>query len=84
MKVVGLFDAKNRLSEVCDHVARTGEPCMVTRRGKALVRIVPVRESGGEESVWSTLEVSRERYGPLADDFDLPERFILKNRSIPF
>ena len=41
MKTVGLFEAKTKLSELCEEVARTRQPVIVTRRGKALVRIEP-------------------------------------------
>jgi prevent-host-death family protein len=42
MKTAGIFEAKTKLSELCDEVARTGEPVLVTRRGKPLVRIDPI------------------------------------------
>jgi len=70
---MGLFEAKNRLSELCNQVVETGEPCLITRRGKPWVRIEPLGEEG-RGSVWSTVEEGRSRYGPLEDDFELPER----------
>jgi len=42
MKVSGIFEAKTNLSKLCNEVARTGEPVLVTRRGKPLVRIDPI------------------------------------------
>ena len=42
MKSVGLFEAKTRLSEICEQVSKTGEAVTVTRRGKPLVRIDPI------------------------------------------
>ncbi len=44
----GLFEAKNRLSELAAMVARTGRPITVTRRGKPLVDIVPASETTKE------------------------------------
>ena len=44
MKTVGIFEAKTKLSDICDEVSRTGVPVMVTRRGTALVRIDPIQE----------------------------------------
>jgi len=44
MKTIGIFEAKTRLSEICDEVARTRVSVTVTRRGIALVRIEPVAE----------------------------------------
>ena len=41
MKTVGLFEAKTKLSELCEEVARTRQPVTVTRRGKPLMRIEP-------------------------------------------
>ncbi len=36
-----MFEAKTRLSEICDEVARTRVPVTITRRGTALVMIEP-------------------------------------------
>ena len=44
MKTVGLFEAKTKLSEICEEVARTRIPVTITRRGTALVCIEPVVE----------------------------------------
>ena len=42
MKNIGIFEAKTRLSEICDEVARTQVPVTITRRGTALVLIEPM------------------------------------------
>jgi len=42
VKNIGIFEAKTRLSEICDEVARTQVPVTITRRGEALVFIEPV------------------------------------------
>ena len=44
MRTIGIFEAKTKLSDICDEVARTGMPVMVTRRGTALVRIDPIQK----------------------------------------
>jgi prevent-host-death family protein len=44
MKMVGIFEAKTKLSEICEEVARSHVPVVITRRGTALVRIEPVPE----------------------------------------
>jgi prevent-host-death family protein len=44
MKTIGIFEAKTKLSEICEEVARTHVPVMITRRGAALVSIEPVAE----------------------------------------
>jgi prevent-host-death family protein len=76
MKTIGIFEAKTRLSEICQSIAETGEPVTITRRGKALVRVEPV----SDESL--TIRERRaaylEKYGSLeADDpvdFQTPAR----------
>ena len=69
---VGLFEAKTRLSELCERVASTGESIVITRRGKPLVRIDPIDRD--VPCVWD----DRERYiadkGRFREEFELPER----------
>jgi len=74
MDSVALYDAKNRLSEICNQVTETGEPCIISRRGKPIVKLVPVDDSEEANSVWGTVEESQAKYGPLDEDFELPER----------
>lgn len=82
MKALSLFDTKNRFSEVCDEVARTGEPCVVTRRGRALVRIIPAEEDR-LCTVWDTVEEARARYGPIEEEIELPTRSVKARRPSP-
>jgi prevent-host-death family protein len=42
MKKIGIFEAKTRLSEICEEVARTQIPVTITRRGVDLVLIEPI------------------------------------------
>jgi prevent-host-death family protein len=81
MKKVGLFDAKNRFSELCERVAETGEPLTVTRRGRPLVKIVPAEPEA--TSVWETVEEARNRYGPIEEELELPSRESELNRPSP-
>lgn len=78
MRMMGLFEVKNRFSEVCDEVMRTGGPCIVTRRGKPLVKIIPIEEE--QESLWSTVEESQAKYGKIKEELELPERRVSDNR----
>ncbi len=48
-KTVGIFEAKTKFSELCEQVARTGKEIVVTRRGKSVVRIVPVVADAGQD-----------------------------------
>ena len=81
--MLGLFEVKNKLSEICQMVATRHESIIVTRHGKPLVRIVPYDDPEEEESVWGSVEDCRARFGALADSFDLPAREIATNRSDP-
>lgn len=40
MSTVGIFEAKNRLSELVERAAR-GEEIIITRRGEQVARLVP-------------------------------------------
>lgn len=42
MKTVGTFDAKTHFTGLCQQVAETGSPIIVSRRGRPLVMISPV------------------------------------------
>jgi prevent-host-death family protein len=72
MKTVGIFEAKTKLSELCDEVARSGRSVVVTRRGKPLVRIDPIEED--RHSVWEDRAEYIAREGRWKDDFDIPSR----------
>ena len=74
METYALYDAKNRLSELCNQVTETGEPCVISRRGQPIVKLVPIEDPQSSKSVWDTLEESQAKYGPLSEDFELPER----------
>ncbi len=74
--MVGIYDMKARLSEICEQVARTHEPVTITRRGRPLVRIDPI------ESAVMTIRERRDVYmagvgkaeSGDGDDFEVPER----------
>lgn len=74
MNMVALFDAKNRLSELCNKVVESGQPCVISRRGKPVVKLVPVEADDSGVSVWDSIEESQTRYGALEVDFVLPKR----------
>ena len=80
---MGIFETKNRLSEVCEEVVRNGEPLVVTRHGKPVVRIVPYADEASPSSVWETVEECRAKYGPLDDGLELPSRDPSQNRPDP-
>ena len=72
MQTIGIFEAKTKLSEICEQVARTGVGVVVTRRGKPLVRIDPVPEASF--SVWEDRDAYIADSGALKEEFDLPSR----------
>ena len=57
---MGLFDAKTRLSELVEQVANGGDDILITRRGKAVARLVPIDESSEVERSLSLLLAARE------------------------
>jgi prevent-host-death family protein len=67
-KTMPISKAKAQLLAVADRVASTGEPVIVTRRGKPLVRLVPIEPPPSLEGSVTFL-VSEEEliYAPLAD-----------------
>ena len=76
MKAIGIFEAKTKLSEICETVAVSGEAYMVTKRGRPLVRIEPVHEQ--PLSVVERRAAYMAKYGDAEPDdpvdFDVPER----------
>jgi prevent-host-death family protein len=47
MKTVGIFDARNRLSELVAAVEK-GENVVLTRHGRPVAQLVPVRQDEGD------------------------------------
>ncbi len=75
MIAVGLFEAKTKLSELCQQVARRREPVVITRRGRPLVRIEPVGPGKGmSSSVWGARAVWEKKHGQLREAFEAPKR----------
>lgn len=52
-------DAKTHLSEILEHVEKTGEEIVLTRRGKPVARVVPDRiESGTRQLGFARGEIT--------------------------
>jgi antitoxin (DNA-binding transcriptional repressor) of toxin-antitoxin stability system len=83
MKTMGVFEAKTRFTALCDEVIRTGQPMMVSKRGKPLVLVAPVPSEKGADregilSAWNRWEKSH----PHGDDEpDFPD--VIPMRSFP-
>ena len=75
MVTVGLFEAKTKLSELCEQVAKRREPVVITRRGRPLVRIEPVPPgTGANSSVWNARVEWEKKHGPLSEEFEVQRR----------
>lgn len=61
---VGLFAAKTHLSELVDQVASGGESVVITRRGKAVARLVSIDNESEVESALALLLAVREASTP--------------------
>ena len=72
MKTLGIFEVKAKLSEICEEVARSKEPVVITRRGQPLVRIDPIRMQIVSE-IWDAATVYRKVTRPT-EDLELPAR----------
>jgi len=64
MRTVGLFEAKQKLSELVDR-ASTGEQIGITRRGKLTAIIVPARTEVSLKEAFADIERIRRRAKPL-------------------
>ncbi len=63
MVTVGSFEAKTKLAELLDKV-ESGEVITITRRGKAVARLVPARsEEGAAQVRQAVADVKRNRVG---------------------
>ena len=60
MREVGAFEAKNKLGHLLDLVEQ-GEEVIITRHGKAVARLVPVRPTRSREQAHAALRRIRER-----------------------
>lgn len=80
MKNIGLFEAKTKLSEICDQVMKQKEPVLITRRGKPLVRIDPIEENGLE--IWDLADKFKKAHSSIKDDILLPSRTIDGDKNL--
>ena len=83
MNTLGIYEAKTKLSEICERVAQTGEPVVVTRRGVPLVQIRPVGSVDGTGStVWELRDRFVEEHGDLDVDLELPPRTVERRGNL--
>jgi prevent-host-death family protein len=76
---VGIRELKARLSTYLDSV-KDGNEIVVTERGQAVARIVPV--SGGSEQALARLMAEGRVLPPEADGLAIPKRVRLRSGSV--
>ncbi len=64
MRKVGLFEAKQKLSDLVERASR-GERIGITRRGKLAAQIVPAQEEVDIKEIFEGMERIRKRAKPL-------------------
>lgn len=64
MYTIGLFEAKQKLSQLVER-ASEGEQIGITRRGKLAAMIVPARKDVSLKEVFADIERIRKRAKPL-------------------
>jgi len=60
MRTLGLFEAKQKLSEIVDR-ASEGERIGITRRGKLAALVIPARPETGIKEIFKDIEEVRKR-----------------------
>lgn len=80
MKSVGIFEAKTKLSGLCEEVASTGRPLLVNKRGKPLVMISPLPKKDSE-TFPDPLSSWQQWTGPPDGEADFPEVWKERTRS---
>ena len=67
---VAASEFKARCLALLDHVAETGEPLIVTKRGRPVARVVPARQSG-RTSLRGSVTVRGDIVAPILDAWDV-------------
>lgn len=85
MRTVGIFEAKTRFTALCEEVIRSGEPTLVSKRGRPLVMVTPVPEETGPAredilAAWTRWEETR---ADDLDEADFPEVGQLRGEPKP-
>lgn len=68
MREFGAFEAKNKLSELLDLVEQ-GEELVITRRGRAIARLVPNSSGSRRDEARNAAERIRARAHDLPNEF---------------
>jgi prevent-host-death family protein len=83
VREVGAFEAKNKLGQLLDLVER-GEEVTITRHGKEVARLVPVKHSFNREEARAAVRRIRERAEQLKlGQFDWSEWKAFRDEGRP-
>ena len=82
MAIVGAFEAKTRFAQLLQRVER-GEEVTITRRGKAVARLVPVAASPDREAVLATFADFANARGSRPGKFDRAEWRTYRDQGRP-
>lgn len=69
-KTIPAGEFKATCLAILDRVARTGEPVVVTKRGKPVVEVVPIRPAHVPSLVGS-VKTTGDIVGPILDEWEL-------------
>ena len=72
MRTVGLFEAKQKLSELVER-ASEGERIGITRRGKLAAIIIPVTEKNNLQDAFSAIDEIRSRLKALPEGISVKD-----------
>ena len=73
MRVIGVFEAKNKLSGLLDDVER-GQEIVITRRGRAVAKLVPARSPiDHEQAKAAARRINLRRRGVRLDEVGLKD-----------
>ncbi len=81
MKTIGIFEAKTHFPALCESVASTRTPVMVSKRGRPLVMIEPLTEemTTGRADIHTSWRAWRAKHRETAGDF--PEVWRQRGRA---
>lgn len=73
MRTIELNEAKNCLPQLCETVARTGEPVIILADQEPLVTLAPAPQRlECTPSVWAARRQFEQEQGALTEEFELP------------
>lgn len=81
---IGIFEAKTKLSEICSEVEERGAQYVITRRGRAVAKIVPIEQEkpGQEKGIRARMRRSIEMHGQISgEEPEFPDVWLARKGS---